>query len=96
MSSSEKGGSEKGGSEKGGSEKGGSEQGRLEKGRSEKRPAGEQHSGPERCAGESGQAAGELRIVAVNAIAEANAAGWDACANPAAHSVGTAADHASD
>jgi uncharacterized protein len=88
--------SEKGSSEKGGSEKHGSEQGRLEKGRSEKRPPGEQHSGPERCAGESGQAAGELRIVAVNAIAEANAGGWDACANPAAHSVGTAADHASD
>ena len=30
------------------------------------------------------QAAGELRIVAVNAITGTNAAAWDACANPAA------------
>ncbi len=35
------------------------------------------------CKDGAGQAAGELRIVAVNAISEAKAADWDACANPA-------------
>ena len=36
------------------------------------------------CKDGAGQAAGELRIVAVNTISEAKAADWDACANPAA------------
>ncbi|MGA9321708.1 MAG: GNAT family N-acetyltransferase [Xanthobacteraceae bacterium] len=35
------------------------------------------------CKDGAGQAAGELRIVAVNTISEAKAADWDACANPA-------------
>jgi predicted N-acyltransferase len=37
------------------------------------------------CKDGAGQAAGELRIVAVNTISEAKAADWDACANPAAN-----------
>jgi uncharacterized protein len=35
------------------------------------------------CKDGAGQAAGELRIVAVNTISEAKAADWDPCANPA-------------
>ena len=37
------------------------------------------------CADAAHRAAAELRIVAVNAISEAKAAEWDACANPIAH-----------
>jgi uncharacterized protein len=37
------------------------------------------------CKDGAGQAAGELRIVAVNTISEAKAGDWDACANPAAN-----------
>jgi uncharacterized protein len=50
----------------------------------EKKDASERKSaGNEQCAGGARPASGELRIVAVNAITEAKAAAWDACANPA-------------
>jgi len=51
-----------------------------EKNPSEKNPSEKKHRETERAC----QTAGELRIVAVNAITETNAAAWDACANPMA------------
>ena len=45
----------------------------------------------EKCAADAPQAEGELRIVAVNAITEAKAADWNACANPAANRSGDGA-----
>jgi uncharacterized protein len=46
------------------------------------------------CKDGTGQAAGELRIVAVNTISEAKAADWDACANPAANQARAGAEAA--
>jgi uncharacterized protein len=46
------------------------------------------------CKDGAGRAAGELRIVAVNAISEAKAADWDACANPPANQARAGAEAA--
>jgi uncharacterized protein len=49
-----------------------------------KNPSETKHGENQKRADCARHAAGELRIVAVNKIAEADAAAWDACANPAA------------
>jgi uncharacterized protein len=51
---------------------------------SERKHGENKHGEHEKRAERACQAAGELRIVAVNAITETKAAAWDACANPAA------------
>ena len=54
----------------------------------EKNSPGKKHGDDPTCGDRGRQAADELRIVAVNAINEAKAVDWDACANPFEHGAG--------